>query len=51
MPVILYTGVYLKANGEAVAAHGLPPAQHDPGTRFVEKQLAAVPADPGEVGV
>jgi len=51
VPVILYTGVYLKANGEAVAAHGLPPAQHDPGTRFVEKQLAAVPADPGEVGV
>jgi hypothetical protein len=31
-----------------VAAHGLPPPEQDPGTRFVEKQLAAVPADPGE---
>ena len=47
VPVILYTGVYLKANAEAVAAHGLPSPEHDPGTRFVEKQLAAVPADPG----
>jgi hypothetical protein len=40
-------GVYLKANKEAVAAHGLPPPEHDPGTRFVERQLTAVPADPG----
>ncbi|KAF6263804.1 glycosyl hydrolase [Scenedesmus sp. NREL 46B-D3] len=46
VPVIMYTGVYLKANKEAVAAHGLPPPGHDPGTRFVERQLAAVPADP-----
>jgi hypothetical protein len=43
----LNAGVYLKANKEAVAAHGLPPLEHDPGTRFVERQLAAVPADPG----
>lgn len=47
VPVILYTGVYLKANPEAVAVHGLPAPKYDPGTRFVEKQLAAVPADPG----
>ncbi|WIA42006.1 hypothetical protein OEZ86_009303 [Tetradesmus obliquus] len=48
VPVIMYTGVYLKANREAVAAHGLPPPGHDPGTRFVERQLAAVPADPDD---
>lgn len=47
VPVIMYTGVYLKTNAEAVAAHGLPPPERDPGTRFVEKQLLAVPADPG----
>jgi hypothetical protein len=51
VPVILYTGVYLKTNTDSVAAHGLPPPEHDPGTRFVEKQLAAVPADPGEQSV
>jgi hypothetical protein len=43
-------GVYLKSNTDTVAAHGLPPPEHDPGTRFVEKQLAAVPADPGAWG-
>jgi hypothetical protein len=48
VPVILYTGVYLKANKGAVAALGLPPAPYDMPTRFVETQLAAVPADPGE---
>lgn len=49
VPVILYTGVYLKTNSESVAAHGLPAPEHDPGTRFVEKQLAAVPADPSKL--
>jgi hypothetical protein len=48
VPAIIYTGVYLKANAGAVAALGLPPAQYDMPTRFVETQLAAVPADPGE---
>jgi hypothetical protein len=47
VPVIMYTGVYLKSNTESVAAHGLPAPEHDPGTQFVEKQLSAVPADPG----
>lgn len=42
------SGVYLKANEECVKAHGVPPPEHDPGTRFVERQLAAVPANPGE---
>lgn len=41
------SGVYLKANEEAVAALGLPPPEHDLGLRFVETQLAAVPEDPG----
>lgn len=51
VPVIMYTGVYLKTNTESVAAHGVPLPQHDPGTRFVERQLAAMPADPGRTGV
>ena len=46
-PVIFYTGVYLKSNAAAVANHGLPPPEHDTGTIFVERQLAAVPVDPG----
>lgn len=48
VPVILYTGVYLKSNSAAVARFGLHPPENDPGTRFVERQLASVPADPGE---
>lgn len=40
--------MYLKSNEEAVAALGLPQGAHDLGLRFVESQLAAVPADPGE---
>lgn len=47
VPVILYTGVYLKSNTAAVAKFGLHPPENDPGTRFVERQLASVPADPG----
>jgi hypothetical protein len=42
--------VYLKTNEEAVAALGLPPPEHDLRLRFVETQLAAVPADPGARG-
>jgi hypothetical protein len=49
VPVILYTGVYLKTNADSVAGYGLPAPEHDPGTRFVEKQLAAVPADPSKL--
>eukprot|EP00879_Flechtneria_rotunda_P000981 GHRR01001115.1.p1 GENE.GHRR01001115.1~~GHRR01001115.1.p1 ORF type:complete len:1028 (+),score=415.34 GHRR01001115.1:835-3918(+) len=44
----MYTGVYLKINADAVSKFGLPPPEHDPGTRFVEKQLAAIPADPDD---
>ena len=49
-PVIIYTGVYLKSNTSAVSKLGLPPPEHDMPTRFVEQQLAAVPADPGGWG-
>lgn len=44
-------GVYLKSNAAAVAALGLPPPHLDLGLRFVETQLAAVPEDPGALGV
>lgn len=48
LPVILYTGVYLKTNEVAVKNLGMPPPECDLQLKFVESQVAAVPADPGE---
>ncbi|KAI8465667.1 MAG: glycosyl hydrolase [Monoraphidium minutum] len=47
-PVLLYTGVYLRSNAAAGAALGLPGGGRALPTRFVETQLAAVPADPDD---
>lgn len=44
-PTLLYTGVFLKSNEAAAKRHGVePPHGAAPYTRFVESQLAAVPA-------